>query len=167
MVFALPSSEKVLSSTASYKSTFSNLSQIEQLDPFLGICTKPLVQADMAAFGFLADGKYLSKEIDASQVERLGRSCLSIARSALSLAHSAQAERDNESCFFIPDTQEHDYGAKRRAAIKRLGYRCTLTGAIGIRIRWSSLRRVDFKQHPPRLPSAENEEVVSQILHAR
>ncbi|GBP37545.1 hypothetical protein EVAR_28798_1 [Eumeta japonica] len=38
--------------------------------------------------------------MDASQAERLGRSCFSIARSALSLARSAQAERDNESCFF-------------------------------------------------------------------
>ncbi|GBP78707.1 hypothetical protein EVAR_90576_1 [Eumeta japonica] len=42
----------------------------------------------------------LNKEIDASQGERLGRSCLSIARSAFSLALSAQAERDNESYFF-------------------------------------------------------------------
>ncbi|GBP59956.1 hypothetical protein EVAR_89027_1 [Eumeta japonica] len=41
-----------------------------------------------------------SKEIDASQAERLGGSCLSVACYALSLARSAQAERDNESCFF-------------------------------------------------------------------
>ncbi|GBP53566.1 hypothetical protein EVAR_41974_1 [Eumeta japonica] len=45
-----------------------------------------------------------SKEIDASQAERLGRSCLYC--SVLSLARSAQAERDNESCFFLTD---HDY----------------------------------------------------------
>ncbi|GBP21783.1 hypothetical protein EVAR_10962_1 [Eumeta japonica] len=40
------------------------------------------------------------KRDNASQSERLGRSCVSITRSALSLARSAQAERDNESCFF-------------------------------------------------------------------
>ncbi|GBP61280.1 hypothetical protein EVAR_52769_1 [Eumeta japonica] len=40
------------------------------------------------------------KVIDASQADRLGRSCGSIACSALSLARSTQAERDNESCFF-------------------------------------------------------------------
>ncbi|GBP76031.1 hypothetical protein EVAR_33339_1 [Eumeta japonica] len=40
----------------------------------------------------------MSKEIDAAQAERLGRSCLYC--SALSPARSAQAERDNESCFF-------------------------------------------------------------------
>ncbi|GBP49638.1 hypothetical protein EVAR_37420_1 [Eumeta japonica] len=39
------------------------------------------------------------RKIDASQAERLER--LSIACSALSLARSAQAERDNESCFFV------------------------------------------------------------------
>ncbi|GBP78633.1 Sarcoplasmic calcium-binding protein, alpha-B and -A chains [Eumeta japonica] len=43
------------------------------------------------------------REIDASQAECLGRPCLSIASSALSLARSAQAERDNESCFFLQD----------------------------------------------------------------
>ncbi|GBP55509.1 hypothetical protein EVAR_36232_1 [Eumeta japonica] len=42
---------------------------------------------------------YSGREIDASQAERLGR--LSIARSALSLARSAQAERDNKSCFSV------------------------------------------------------------------
>ncbi|GBP33009.1 hypothetical protein EVAR_82847_1 [Eumeta japonica] len=41
------------------------------------------------------------REVDASQAESLGRSCLSIAGSALSLAHSAQAERDNVSYFFV------------------------------------------------------------------
>ncbi|GBP43807.1 hypothetical protein EVAR_82238_1 [Eumeta japonica] len=45
-----------------------------------------------------------SKEIDASQAERLGRSCLSIPCSALLLARSAQEERDNESCFFVQAT---------------------------------------------------------------
>ncbi|GBP71727.1 hypothetical protein EVAR_33140_1 [Eumeta japonica] len=45
-------------------------------------------------------GRWSEREIDASQAQCLSRSCLSIARSALSLAHSAQAERDNESCFF-------------------------------------------------------------------
>ncbi|GBP76779.1 hypothetical protein EVAR_57306_1 [Eumeta japonica] len=42
-------------------------------------------------------------EIHASQAEeRLDQSCLSIACSALSLARSAQVERDNESCSFGP-----------------------------------------------------------------
>ncbi|GBP24240.1 hypothetical protein EVAR_80093_1 [Eumeta japonica] len=45
-------------------------------------------------------GRQSGREIDASQAERLGRSCLSVACSALSLARSAQAERDNELCFF-------------------------------------------------------------------
>ncbi|GBP38073.1 hypothetical protein EVAR_95200_1 [Eumeta japonica] len=45
-------------------------------------------------------GQWSGREIDASQAGRLGRSCLSIACSALSLARSAQAERDNESSFF-------------------------------------------------------------------
>ncbi|GBP86683.1 hypothetical protein EVAR_103627_1 [Eumeta japonica] len=43
-----------------------------------------------------------SEGIDASRAERLGR--LSIACSALSLTPSAQAERDNESCFFGPSS---------------------------------------------------------------
>ncbi|GBP70516.1 hypothetical protein EVAR_61431_1 [Eumeta japonica] len=43
--------------------------------------------------------KYSRREIDASQAERLG--CLSIARCVLSLARSTQAERDNESRFFV------------------------------------------------------------------
>lgn len=34
-----------------------------------------------------------------SQGERLGLTCLSIVCTALSLARSAQAERDNVSCF--------------------------------------------------------------------
>ena len=38
---------------------------------------------------------------DASQDERLGRSCLSIACSALSLPHSAHTERDTESRYFV------------------------------------------------------------------
>ncbi|GBP63704.1 hypothetical protein EVAR_87681_1 [Eumeta japonica] len=44
-------------------------------------------------------GPWSGREIDASQAARLGRPCLSIACSALSLARSAQAERDNESCM--------------------------------------------------------------------
>ncbi|GBP39760.1 hypothetical protein EVAR_23086_1 [Eumeta japonica] len=47
------------------------------------------------------------REIDASQAERLGR--LSIACSALSLARSAQAERDNESCFFVHAADVHRF----------------------------------------------------------
>ncbi|GBP59540.1 hypothetical protein EVAR_83259_1 [Eumeta japonica] len=42
-------------------------------------------------------GRWSGRETNASQTERLGRSCFSIARSMLSLARSAQAERDNES----------------------------------------------------------------------
>ncbi|GBP77340.1 hypothetical protein EVAR_54712_1 [Eumeta japonica] len=49
------------------------------------------------------------KEIDASQTERLGRSCLSVSCSALSLARSAQAERDNESCFFVRASGVHRF----------------------------------------------------------
>ncbi|GBP32062.1 hypothetical protein EVAR_21096_1 [Eumeta japonica] len=53
---------------------------------------------------------YLSgREIDASQAERLRQSCLSIACSALSLARSAQAERGNESCFFVHATDVHAF----------------------------------------------------------
>ncbi|GBP52698.1 Mannosyl-oligosaccharide glucosidase GCS1 [Eumeta japonica] len=47
------------------------------------------------------------REIDALQAERLGQSCLSVTRSALSFARSAQAERDNESCFFVPAAGVH------------------------------------------------------------
>ncbi|GBP32443.1 Protein O-GlcNAcase [Eumeta japonica] len=43
-------------------------------------------------------GRWSGRDIDASQVERLGRSCF--ARSALSLARSVETKRDNESCFF-------------------------------------------------------------------
>ncbi|GBP41358.1 hypothetical protein EVAR_84701_1 [Eumeta japonica] len=45
-------------------------------------------------------GRWSGRDIDALQGERLGRSCLSVARFPLSLARSAQAECDNESCFF-------------------------------------------------------------------
>ncbi|GBP26264.1 hypothetical protein EVAR_16118_1 [Eumeta japonica] len=41
-------------------------------------------------------GRWSGREIDASQAERLARSCLSVACSALSLARSAQMERDNK-----------------------------------------------------------------------
>ncbi|GBP18364.1 hypothetical protein EVAR_14757_1 [Eumeta japonica] len=51
----------------------------------------------------------IGKEIDASQAERLGRSSLSVACSALSLARSAQAERDNESCFFVRAADVHRF----------------------------------------------------------
>ncbi|GBP79801.1 hypothetical protein EVAR_56857_1 [Eumeta japonica] len=55
-------------------------------------CVRPLSLffSDASADG--VEERYLSL---APQAERLGRSCLSIACSALSLAHSAQAERDN------------------------------------------------------------------------
>ncbi|GBP15489.1 hypothetical protein EVAR_70441_1 [Eumeta japonica] len=46
-------------------------------------------------------GRCIEREIDPSQAECLGRSYISIACSALSLAHSPQAERDNESRFFV------------------------------------------------------------------
>ncbi|GBP71100.1 hypothetical protein EVAR_53380_1 [Eumeta japonica] len=52
-------------------------------------------------------GLWSEREIDASQAERLGR--LSIARSALSLARSAQAKRDNESCFFVHAAGVHRF----------------------------------------------------------
>ncbi|GBP81892.1 hypothetical protein EVAR_87029_1 [Eumeta japonica] len=51
----------------------------------------------------------INKEIDASQAKRLGRSCLSIAHCALSLARSDQAERDNESCFFVRAAGVHRF----------------------------------------------------------
>ncbi|GBP78426.1 hypothetical protein EVAR_63377_1 [Eumeta japonica] len=47
------------------------------------------------------------REIDASQAGRLGR--LSNACSALSLARSDQAERDNESCFFVHAAGVHRF----------------------------------------------------------
>ncbi|GBP65605.1 hypothetical protein EVAR_46132_1 [Eumeta japonica] len=49
------------------------------------------------------NGRGSEREIDASPTERLGLSCLSVACSALSLALSAQVERDNESCFFASE----------------------------------------------------------------
>ncbi|GBP44129.1 Protein fem-1 homolog A [Eumeta japonica] len=49
----------------------------------------------------------LGKEIDASQAERLGRSCLYC--SALSPARSARAERDNESSFFVRAAGVHRF----------------------------------------------------------
>ncbi|GBP85941.1 hypothetical protein EVAR_55684_1 [Eumeta japonica] len=54
-----------------------------------------------------------------SQAERLGRSCLSIVCPALSLARSAQAERDNESCFF-----SEEYIKKCDRIIKTCGISC-------------------------------------------
>ncbi|GBP22383.1 hypothetical protein EVAR_11899_1 [Eumeta japonica] len=47
-------------------------------------------------FLFPSIGRRSGREIETSQAERTGRSCLSFARTALSLARSAQAERDNE-----------------------------------------------------------------------
>ncbi|GBP84540.1 hypothetical protein EVAR_66848_1 [Eumeta japonica] len=44
-------------------------------------------------------GRWSGRDMDASQAERLGRSCLSIACSALSLARSNQAERDKSHAF--------------------------------------------------------------------
>ncbi|GBP72874.1 hypothetical protein EVAR_57420_1 [Eumeta japonica] len=51
--------------------------------------------------------KRVHREIDASQAEHLGR--LSIACSALSLARSARAERDNESCFSVHAADVHRF----------------------------------------------------------
>ncbi|GBP15178.1 hypothetical protein EVAR_11472_1 [Eumeta japonica] len=68
---------------------------------------EPLVEESVSATSLTntpvgkRDEEGSGREIDASQAERLGRSCLSIACSALLLARSAQAERDNESCFFL------------------------------------------------------------------
>ncbi|GBP82581.1 hypothetical protein EVAR_69801_1 [Eumeta japonica] len=56
-------------------------------------------------------GRRSGREIDASQAERLGRSCLSIARSALALAHSAQVTATNrrtELCI-LPATPSRGY----------------------------------------------------------
>ncbi|GBP86520.1 hypothetical protein EVAR_62958_1 [Eumeta japonica] len=53
-------------------------------------------------------GRWSGREIDASLAERLGRSCLSIACSALSLARSVQAERDNELCLCVRAAGVHD-----------------------------------------------------------
>ncbi|GBP16194.1 hypothetical protein EVAR_9907_1 [Eumeta japonica] len=52
-------------------------------------------------------GRWSGREIGSSQAERLGQSCLSIPRSALSLARSAQVERDNESYFFVRAASVH------------------------------------------------------------
>ncbi|GBP12161.1 EGF-containing fibulin-like extracellular matrix protein 1 [Eumeta japonica] len=54
-------------------------------------------------------GRWSERETDASQAERLGRSYLSIACSTLSLARSAQTERDNESCFFVRAAGVHRF----------------------------------------------------------
>ncbi|GBP07058.1 hypothetical protein EVAR_4471_1 [Eumeta japonica] len=54
-------------------------------------------------------GRWNGREIDASQAERVGRSCLSIGCSALSLARSAQAEFDIESCFFVRAAGVHPF----------------------------------------------------------
>ena len=54
-------------------------------------------------------GRWSGREINVSQAERLGRSCLSISCSTLSLARSAQAERDNESCFFVRAADVHRF----------------------------------------------------------
>ncbi|GBP82684.1 hypothetical protein EVAR_27009_1 [Eumeta japonica] len=69
----------------------------------------------VAAVSFLLEriARWSGKEIDASQAARLGRSCLSIARSALSLAHSAQAERDNELCFFGASEKKNTFTGLR------------------------------------------------------
>ncbi|GBP78434.1 hypothetical protein EVAR_63385_1 [Eumeta japonica] len=60
---------------------------------------------------------------------RIGRwSGREIARSALSLARSAQAERDNESCFFVHVAGIHRF--IRRYHVKRLMY---ISEAVEIR----------------------------------
>ncbi|GBP28592.1 hypothetical protein EVAR_85791_1 [Eumeta japonica] len=73
--------------------------------------------AAAVSFLFGRIGRSSGREIDASQAERLGRSCLSIACSALSLARSAQAERDNESCIFVRAAGVHRF--IRRYHIKK------------------------------------------------
>ncbi|GBP67293.1 hypothetical protein EVAR_43804_1 [Eumeta japonica] len=60
------------------------------------------------------------KEIDASQAERLGR--LSIACSVFSLARSAQAERDNESCFFVHEAGVHRFIRRQHVKRKESGW---------------------------------------------
>ncbi|GBP08184.1 hypothetical protein EVAR_2963_1 [Eumeta japonica] len=72
-----------------------------------------------AAISFLLGriGRWSGREIDASQAERLGQSCLFIACSMLSLAHSAKAERDNESCFFVRAASVHRF--IRRYQVKK------------------------------------------------
>ncbi|GBP08719.1 hypothetical protein EVAR_7306_1 [Eumeta japonica] len=64
-------------------------------------------------------GRWSGREIDASQAEHLGRSCFSNTRSALSLARSAQAERDNESCFYVRAAGVHRF-IRRYHVNKRL-----------------------------------------------
>ena len=53
--------------------------------------------------------RWSGREINESQVERLGRSCLSIACSAPSLERSAQAESDDESYFFVRAAGVHRF----------------------------------------------------------
>ncbi|GBP52339.1 Cuticle protein LPCP-23 [Eumeta japonica] len=62
-------------------------------------------------------GRWSGRGTDASQTERLGRSCLYIASFALSLARSAQAERDNESRFFVRTPGVHQF--KRRYHVNK------------------------------------------------
>ncbi|GBP15346.1 hypothetical protein EVAR_80525_1 [Eumeta japonica] len=54
-------------------------------------------------------GRWSGINTNASQAERLDRSCLSIAGSALSLTRAAQAERENESCFFVHAAGVHRF----------------------------------------------------------
>ncbi|GBP82143.1 hypothetical protein EVAR_62196_1 [Eumeta japonica] len=84
-------------------------SHIQRADPENSGFNAPVVNSELTKTAQVVCGRRLSstrtrrrwsgREIDASQAERLDRSCLSIACSALSLARLAQPERDNESCF--------------------------------------------------------------------
>ncbi|GBP51963.1 hypothetical protein EVAR_80058_1 [Eumeta japonica] len=74
------------------------------------------------------------REIDASQAERLER--LSIACFALSLARSAQAERDNESCFFVHVAGVHRF----RKTISRQKCLAIRLRTIDSPLRWPSER---------------------------
>ncbi|GBP40143.1 hypothetical protein EVAR_20284_1 [Eumeta japonica] len=64
-----------------------------------------------------------------------------IARSALSLTHSAQAERDNESCFFVRAAGVHRL--IRRYHVKK----CTDISENGISLSLTSMRKRDKVRH--------------------
>ncbi|GBP42252.1 hypothetical protein EVAR_29850_1 [Eumeta japonica] len=86
------------------------------------------------------------REIDASQAERLG--CLSIARSALSLARFAQTESD-ESCFFVR-------AAGIRRFIRRYQFRANMDHQIRFLIEFDRINFLNFLNRKWRWPFRKN-----------
>ncbi|GBP18285.1 hypothetical protein EVAR_9129_1 [Eumeta japonica] len=87
-----------------------------------------------------------SKGLDALQAERLGRSYLFIACSALSLARSAQAERDNESCFIVRAAGVHRFISRHHVKTINIKHTIFSNMLCGGRLTYYSFTFYTWKQ---------------------